>query len=281
MEVAVDAARRADVAVIFAGLNETGESEGFDRTSSTCPTEQVELIRAVAAVGPRTVVVLANGGVVSLEGWHDDVDAILEGFLLGQAGGHAIADILFGRRQPVRALAETIPLRVQDHPSSLNFPGEQGHVRYGEGVIVGYRYFTTYGAPVRYPFGHGLSYTTFETSELRRGVTGDDTATRERQRQQRRRPAGKHVVQLYVATDAGPVRRPVRELRGFEKVDLAAGETKTVGIRASTAARSRTGTFSRALGGRPRRVPVQVCADANTVLHEQTITLPGDRSSAN
>ena len=124
----------ADVTVVFAGLAEGDESEGFDRTTIDLPADQVELIRAVAAVSPRTVVVLSSGGVVSLEGWHDDVDAILAGFLLGQAGGGALADLLTGVVDPSGRLAETIPLRLADNPSYLNFPGEQGHVRYGEGV---------------------------------------------------------------------------------------------------------------------------------------------------
>ncbi len=107
----------------------------------------MELIRAVAAVSPRTVVVLSSGGVVSLEGWHDDVDAVLAGFLLGQAGGSALADLLTGAVDPSGRLAETIPLRLQDTPSYLNFPGEQGHVRYGEGVMVGYRHYRDHRRP--------------------------------------------------------------------------------------------------------------------------------------
>jgi beta-glucosidase len=173
---AVAAARQAEVTVVFAGLGEREESEGFDRETLGLPAAQVDLIRAVAAASPRTVVVLSHGGVVSLEGWHDDVDAILDGFLPGQAGGPAVADLLFGVANPSGHLAETIPLRLADNPSYVNFPGEQGHVRYGEGVMVGYRWYGTVGLPVRYPFGHGLSYTTFATSDLTAEVTGPDTA---------------------------------------------------------------------------------------------------------
>ena len=160
---AVEVARRADVAVVFAGLGEEQESEGFDRETLDLPADQIELIRRVAAAAQRTVVVLSHGGVVSLEDWHDDVDAILDAFVLGQGGGRAIARLLTGGATPSGRLAETIPLRLEDHPSWLNFPGEQGHVRYGEGVLVGYRYFSTAGTPVRYPFGYGLSYTSFDT----------------------------------------------------------------------------------------------------------------------
>ena len=201
-EEAVTAARQAGVTVIFAGLGEREESEGFDRETLDLPAAQVDLIRAVAAASPRTVVVLSHGGVVSLEGWHDDVDAILEGFLLGQAGGAAIADLLFGVANPSGRLAETIPLRLADNPSYVNFPGEQGHVRYGEGVMVGYRWYATVGLPVRYPFGHGLSYTTFAVSDLTVAATGPDTARGLGRRHQHRR-AGR------------PARRPgVRRHRG-------------------------------------------------------------------
>ncbi|WP_127473291.1 glycoside hydrolase family 3 C-terminal domain-containing protein [Microbacterium sulfonylureivorans] len=273
---AVAAALTADVAIVFAGLSDREESEGFDRTSLQLPDEQVELIHAVAASGTPTVVVLSNGGVVTLEGWHDNVDAIVEGWLLGQAGGGAIADVLFGVVNPSGHLAETIPLRLEDNPSWLNFPGEQGHVRYSEGIFVGYRYYTTAGVPVRYPFGHGLSYTTFETTDVLSTVTGSDsvrarvTVTNSGDR------AGKHVVQIYVATTTGPVRRPQRELRAFAKVTLQPGESRQVEFdldrRAFAYWDIELGRFVVPAG----EYTVQVCADASTVLEEQTVTLAGD-----
>ncbi len=274
---ALDAARRSDVAVIFAGLGEVVESEGIDRPNIDLPVDQVELIRAVADVAHRTVVVLSNGGVVSLEGWHDNVDAILEGFLLGQGGGHAIADILFGRANPSGKLAETIPLRLNDHPSSLNFPGEQGHVRYGEGVFVGYRYFSTFNTPVRYPFGHGLTYTKFATSDLQVQLTGEDTAQVSVVVTNTGKRAGKHVVQVYVATDSGPVRRPERELRAFSKVALKPGETQSVQLELPRRAFAywdvQHGRWVVAAG----KYRIQVADDAHKVVQEHVITLTGDR----
>ncbi|MFN2522763.1 MAG: glycoside hydrolase family 3 C-terminal domain-containing protein [Mycobacteriales bacterium] len=175
-DTAVGLARSADVAVVFAGLGAREESEGFDRATLDLPPDQVALIRAVAAVAPRTVVVLSHGGVVSLEGWVDDVDAVLDCSLLGQAGGGATADLMFGLVNPSGHLAETIPIRLEHTPSYVNFPGEQGHVRYGEGVMVGYRWYETVGLPVRYPFGHGLSYTTFATTDVAVESTGTDSA---------------------------------------------------------------------------------------------------------
>ncbi|WP_456284386.1 beta-glucosidase [Microbacterium sp. JZ101] len=275
-EDAVATASAADVAVVFAGLGEREESEGFDRTTLLLPERQVELIRAVAQTAARTVVVLSNGGVVSLEGWHDEVDAIVEGFLLGQAGGGALADILFGVVNPSGHLAETIPLRLEDNPSWLNFPGEQGHVRYGEGVFVGYRYYTTAGIPVRYPFGHGLSYTTFETTGLEVAATGSNTASAHVTVRNTGSVTGKHVVQLYVSTTAGRVRRPLRELRAFAKVELQPGQSRTVTFELDRRAFAywdvEAGDWVVASGD----YAVQVCADAQTLIAEQIISLAGD-----
>ncbi|MEY9211800.1 glycoside hydrolase family 3 C-terminal domain-containing protein [Thermobifida halotolerans] len=273
---AVDAAAAAEVAVVFAGLGEAQESEGFDRETIELPAEQVELIRAVAAAAPRTVVVLSNGGVVSLEGWHDEVDAVLECWLLGQAGGPAVADLLFGVANPSGRLAESIPLRLRDTPAHLNFPGEQGHVRYGEGVMVGYRYYETVERPVRYPFGHGLSYTTFATRDLEVTVTGDDTAVAEVTVANTGRRAGKHVVQVYVATAAGPVRRPARELRAFAKVALEPGESRTVEMPLD---RRAFAYYDIELGRwvvAPGEYRIQVGQDASHVAAEATVTLTGD-----
>jgi beta-glucosidase len=223
---ATAAAAHADVVVVFLGLPESAESEGYDRTGIDLPANQVALLRRVVAANPNVVVVLSNGSVVRLSDWADDVPAILEGWLLGQAGGSALSDILFGVVNPSGRLAETIPLRLQDTPAYLNFPGELGHVRYGEGVFVGYRHYDARDLPVSYPFGHGLSYTTFEYSDLVVDVSGrDETAavrvslsianTGDR--------AGAEVVQLYLAVPSAIVSRPVRELRGFRKVTVEAG----------------------------------------------------------
>ncbi|MBD7996715.1 glycoside hydrolase family 3 C-terminal domain-containing protein [Arthrobacter sp. Sa2CUA1] len=269
-------ARSADVAVVFAGLSDREESEGFDREGLELPSNQIDLIRAVAAAAPKTVVVLSNGGVVSLEGWHDDVHAVVEGWLLGQASGGAIADVLFGVVNPSGRLAETIPLRLEDNPSWLNFPGEQGHVRYGEGVLVGYRYYTTAGVQVRYPFGHGLSYTTFETSDLELETLSEDTVTVHVTVTNTGDRAGKHVVQVYVATTAGPVRRPARELRAFTKVSLEAGESKRVALKLDRRAFAYWDIQLNRWVVPAGNYAVQVCSDAFTVLAEQEIALAGD-----
>ncbi|MGA4544182.1 glycoside hydrolase family 3 C-terminal domain-containing protein [Uniformispora flossi] len=273
---AVALARGADVAVVFAGLAEADESEGYDRETLDLPPEQVAVIRAVAAAAPRTVVVLSNGGVVSLEGWHDEVDAIVEGWLLGQAGGGALADVLYGVVNPSGHLAETVPVRLQDNPSYLNFPGEQGHVRYGEGVMVGYRYYTSIDLPVRYAFGHGLSYTTFETGDLRVALTGDDTVTVTATVTNTGPRDGKHVVQVYVATDAGPVRRPTRELRAFTKIAVPAGASRTVELMLDRRAFAYYDVAEKGwvvAGGEYR---VQIGNSAVDIVAEAALTLTGD-----
>jgi beta-glucosidase len=275
-EGAVAAARDAEVTVVFAGLAESDESEGFDREHLHLPAAQIETIRAVAAVSARTVVVLSMGSVVSLEGWHDDVDAVLAGFLLGQAGGSALADLLTGAVDPSGRLAETIPLRLEDSPSYLNFPGEQGHVRYGEGVMVGYRHFVTTATPVRYPFGHGLGYTTVETSDLQVRAAGDDAATVTLTVTNTGERAGRHVVQVYVATTAGPVRRPARELRAFTKVALEAGEARTVSIDLGRRAFAYWDVRESAWVVAPGEYTVQIGRSAADLVAEAAVTLVGD-----
>ncbi|MFE8013931.1 glycoside hydrolase family 3 C-terminal domain-containing protein [Streptomyces antibioticus] len=275
-ERAVACAAQADTAVLVVGLREADESEGFDREHIELPKDQSELIRAVAQAARRTVVVLLNGGVVSLEGWHDEVDAVVEAWLPGQAGGGAIADVLTGRVNPSGRLAETIPFRLQDTPSFLNFPGEQGHVRYGEGVMVGYRYYETADVPVRYPFGHGLSYTTFEQSGFRVTATGPDTATATVTVTNTGDRSGKHVVQVYVTAPQRPVGSPARELRGFAKVALTPGESTTVVIELDRRAFAYWDITRSDWTVATGRYEVQLCENAHDVVARVPLDLAGD-----
>ena len=220
---AVALARRAGTVVLFLGLAAGDESEGADRDHLDLPAAQTELVEQLAEANPRLVVVLCNGSAVRMTPWDEHAPAILEIWLSGQAAGGAVADVLLGNVNPSGRLAETLPLRLQDVPSYLNFPGEQGHVRYGEGVFVGYRGYDAVGREVAYPFGHGLSYTTFEYRDL---VVGPGIATVTVINTGERR--GKEVAQLYVAAPSARVARPVRELKAFAKVDLEPGEATTV-----------------------------------------------------
>ncbi|HET6209542.1 MAG TPA: glycoside hydrolase family 3 C-terminal domain-containing protein [Jatrophihabitans sp.] len=231
---AVVAAQGADTVLLFVGLPPHAEEEGFDRQHIELPADQLALIEAVAAYNDRVVVVLSNGSAVAVAGWQDRVAAILEGWLLGQAGGGAIADLLFGTAAPSGRLAETIPGRLADTPSYLNFPGEQGQVRYAEGLFVGYRYYDAKQLDVSYPFGHGLSYTSFDYADLRCTVTGagDELAVEVTVTVGNTgRRDGKEVVQVYLGQPGSYLQRPPRELKGFAKIALAAGESADVTVR--------------------------------------------------
>jgi beta-glucosidase len=225
---AVELAARSDVALVFAGsLHET---EGADRDDIDLPAAHLALIERVAAANPRTVVVLSNGAVVRTTPWDASVPALVEGWLLGQASGSAIADVLFGRVNPSGRLAETIPLRLADHPSYLDFPGENGHVNYGEGIFVGYRGFDAREQEVAYPFGFGLSYTTFEYGQASAAVNSAGIEVRIPVTNTGDRD-GREVVQLYVSLPGSRVRRAPRELKAFANVPLAAGQTADVLLR--------------------------------------------------
>ena len=226
---AVAAASTADVAVVFAGLPARLESEGYDRDDIDLPADQLAVIDAVVAANPRTVVVLSNGGVVTLP-FSRTVPAIVEGWLLGQAGGSATADVLFGAVNPSGKLTETVPLRLEDTPAFLNFPGEEGHVRYGEGLFVGYRWYDARRMEVEYPFGHGLSYTTFSYGGASASVTASGdievrlTVTNTGER------SGREVVQVYTSLAGSHVQRPPRELKGFGVIELEPGASGEVTV---------------------------------------------------
>ncbi len=229
-EEAVRAAVDADVIVAFLGLPAAAESEGFDRTHIDLPAAQTDLLARLGGTGVPVVVVLANGSAVRTRPWEQHAAAVLECWLGGQAVGGAIADVLTGAAGPGGRLAETIPLRLEDTPSYLSFPGEERHVRYSEGVFVGYRGYDAADREVAYPFGHGLSYTTFAYRDLAVRVAGTDVTvevtvvnTGER--------TGREVVQLYVGDPQAAAARPPRELKGFAALELAAGEDRRVTFR--------------------------------------------------
>lgn len=227
---AVANASKAKAAVIFAGLPDAFESEGFDRAHMGMPRCQNELIERVAAVQPNTIVVLHNGSPVEMP-WADKVKGIVEAYLGGQAVGAATVDILFGKVNPSAKLPESFPYKLEDNPSYLYYPGEGDRVEYREGVFVGYRYYDTKKMEVRFPFGYGLSYTTYEYSNLKLSadqIKDTDTLEVSVDVTNTGSMAGKEVVQLYVSDVESTVIRPAKELKGFEKVALAPGETKTV-----------------------------------------------------
>ncbi|GGG09715.1 beta-glucosidase family protein [Paenibacillus aceti] len=227
---AVQLAAGKDAAIIFAGLPDSFESEGFDRTHLDMPNSHGELIRRVAEVQPNTIIVLSNGAPVVMP-WLGSVKAVLEGYLAGQAGGGAVADILFGKVNPSGKLAETFPASLKQTPAYLNFPGGMSEVNYAEGLFVGYRYYEAKEEQPLFPFGYGLSYTSFayENISLSKEVMKDsdiiEVLVTVRNTGDR---AGKEIVQLYVQSLDSSVIRPVKELKGFEKVELQAGESKEI-----------------------------------------------------
>ncbi|WP_219837177.1 beta-glucosidase [Paenibacillus sp. R14(2021)] len=227
---AVRAAAQADVAVLFAGLPDRYESEGYDRTHLRLPENQIELIRALAAEQPNLVVVLSNGSPVEMP-WISSAKAVLEAYLGGQALGGAIADLLFGDANPCGKLAETFPKRIEDNPSYLFYFGEGDRAEYREGIFVGYRYYDAKKVEPLFPFGYGLSYTTFMYSDLaldRAQFRDDEKVTVSVKVVNTGNRSGKEIVQLYVRDKETTVIRPVKELKGYAKVELHPGERKTV-----------------------------------------------------
>lgn len=227
---AVETAKRAEVVLVLAGLPQQYESEGIDRLHIDLPPAHNRLIEEISQVNQNLVVVLTNGSAVAMP-WVQQVPAIVESWLGGQAAAGAVADVIFGKVNPSGKLAETFPARLQDTPSFLNFPGESGESIYGERIFVGYRYFDILEIEPLFPFGHGLSYTSFDYSKLAFSsgqlndtddlvVTATITNTG--------KMAGKEVVQLYVSDPVSSLQRPLKELKGFDKVSLAPGESTEV-----------------------------------------------------
>ncbi|TXK18902.1 glycoside hydrolase family 3 C-terminal domain-containing protein [Homoserinibacter sp. GY 40078] len=230
---AVEVARAAETMIVFVGLPLSDEVEALDRTTLALPEVQLELLAALAEVGTPMIVVLAAGSAVTMDPWHDAADAILLTWLGGEAMGAATAEVLFGIAEPEGRLGETFPLRLADTPAYGRFPGKDRLVHYSEGVLIGYRWYDAKRIDVRYPFGHGLSYTSFEYSDPRVRAAADPQGGFEVELTMRNsgsRP-GSEVVQLYVGELEPTVVRAPRELRGFEKVRLAPGAETRVAMR--------------------------------------------------
>ena len=279
---AVAAAKQAKVAVVFAGLPDSYESEGYDRSHMRMPDCQNRVIEAVAEANPNTVVVLHNGAPVEMP-WIGKVKGVLEAYLAGQAVGEAVMRVLFGDTNPCGRLPETFPLKLEDNPSWLYYGGEGDVAEYREGVFVGYRYYDKKKMDVLFPFGFGLSYTTFEYSSLKLSadrIRDTDTLTVSATVKNTGSRAGKTVVQLYVGDRESTLLRPVRELKGFVKVALQPGESKAVSFtldKRSFAYWSReigdwhveTGAFTVEVGASSRNLPLKA-----EVTVESTVELP-------
>lgn len=232
VEDAVELAKKSDVAIIIAGLNGEWETEGEDRTTLQLAGKQDELISAVAKANKNTIVVNQSGTPISMP-WLNEVPSVLQTWYLGQEAGNAIADVLFGKVNPSGKLPTTFPLKLEDTPAYINYPGENGHVNYGEGLYIGYRYYDVRKVPVLFPFGHGLSYSNFEYKNVRvnkPNMEGDSTITVSVDVTNTSEVDGKEVVQVYVHDKVASLNRPLKELRNFKKVNVPAGQTVTVDI---------------------------------------------------
>ena len=229
-EEAVNISKEADVTLIFAGLPDIFESEGYDRKHMQMPSCQLKVIEEISRVAKKTVVVLHNGSPVEMPFIYD-VDGILECYLGGQAVGGAQYDIIFGDKSPSGKLAETFPVMLEDNPSYLNFPGTRNNVNYAEDIFVGYRYYDKKKMDVLFPFGFGLSYSEFKYDNLRlsrKEMNDTDELEVSVDITNIGKVEAKEAVQLYVKNCESEIIRPVREFKGFEKVNLLPGETKTV-----------------------------------------------------
>jgi len=231
MDRAVQRATDADLALVFVGLTEEYDAEFQDRKNMDLPGEQAELIKRVAQVNSNTIVVLSSGSPVSVEDWIQKVPGVLQTGYIGQEAGQAIANVLFGQINPSGKSTETYPKRLEDNPAFINYPGENGKILYGEGIFVGYRYYDMKKIEPAFPFGHGLSYTSFEYDRLTISQTeitqGESLEVSVDIRNIGDR-SGKEVVQLYIRDIKSSLVRPPKELKGFEKVNLRPGEKVTV-----------------------------------------------------
>jgi beta-glucosidase len=228
LKQAVELAEKSDVAIIFAGLTNTIEGEGVDKETLELPAGQDNLIQEITKVNKNTIVVLINGTPVNMERWIDKVPTIIEAWYPGQEGGNAIANILFGDVNPSGKLPVTFPKKLSDNPSYGNYPGSEGKVHYKEGIFVGYRHYDKNNIEPRFPFGHGLSYSKFEYSNLiispKQTKGGDVTVRLDIKNISNRE--GAEVVQLYINDKQSSLERPLKELKAFEKVTLKPAEKK-------------------------------------------------------
>ena len=268
LKEATDLAARADVAVVVVGRYSKLEAESFDVKTMDLPAGQDELIEAVEQANPRTIVVLNTGDPVTMTKWIEHTPALVEMWYGGQEGGHALASILFGDANPSGKLPVSFPKKWEDSPAYGHYPGENLKVDYAEGIYVGYRYFDTKNVEPLFPFGFGLSYTTFEYSGLKVSpgkVSGEQPVEVRLKVKNAGSRAGAEVVELYVHDGHSKIDRPVRELKGFRRVELKPGEEQTVRFTLDRAALSYWSPGKKAWVAEPGRFDIQVGASSRDI----------------
>lgn len=269
---AVTLARQAETVLLFFGLDEGSEAEGIDRQHMRLNANQVDLLHELYLVKQNIVIILSGGAPVEMP-WSDQAKAVLHGYLGGQGGGSAVADLLVGRANPSGKLAESYPLRYEDVSSSHLYPGQQLTSEHREGIYIGYRYFDTVGAPVQFPFGFGLSYTTFRYENLR---LRDELVSFEIENTGEL--AGEEIAQVYISKDSPEVFRPEKELKGFIKVPLEPKERKTVEIQLDDHAFAYYNTLENNWVVEPGTYRVQVGASSRDIRLSVTLELSGQRA---
>ncbi len=265
---AVDAASHADVAVVVVGRYNKLESEGHDVATMDLPAGQDDLIQAVEKANPHTIVVMNTGDPVTMTKWIDSTPALLDMWYGGEEGGHALARVLFGDANPSGKLPVTLPKRYEDSPAAANYPGSNLVVNYAEGIYVGYRYYDTKKVEPQFPFGYGLSYTTFAYSDLKvtpRKAAGDQPVQVSFKVRNTGSRAGAEVVQLYVHDGHAKIDRPEHELKGFSRIELKPGETKTVQLTLDRAALSYWNPETKGWQADPGAYEVQIGASSRDI----------------
>ena len=278
IQEAVAKAGEADAAVVFAGLPDSMESEGVDRRHMRMPEGHNRLIREVCRANPNTVVVLHHGSPVEMP-WITEPKAVLDAYLSGEAVGEAVVDILYGDVNPSGHLAETFPIRLEDNPSYLSYFGENGTVRYQEGIFTGYRYYTTKKMPVLFPFGHGLSYTSYKYSDLQvssESLSVGEPLTVSVKVKNTGDRSGKALIQVYVSPEHVEMIRPVRELKAFAKVELKPGETKEVLLELPARAFQFWSEQIHGWWTEKGKFTIQICENAEKVILEKTVDMDAE-----
>jgi beta-glucosidase len=272
---AVAVAAKSDVAIVFVGDSPFIESEGFDRKTLDLPEGQDELIAAIAKVNKNTIVVFNSGGPVNVSHFVNNVPALVSAWFGGQEIGHAVADVLFGDVDPSGKLPFSFINEFQDSPASGNYPGKNLHVAYAEGIYVGYRYYEKQNIAPQFPFGHGLSYTSFDYSNLKIVPGGSDASVAQVRVTIRNsgKRTGAEVVQLYIHDGHSTIDRPVKELKGFARVELKAGESKDVTFNLDRDAFAYYSTAKNGWIAEPGKFEIQVGASSRDLRLKGTFDL--------
>ncbi|RYE17985.1 MAG: glycosyl hydrolase, partial [Sphingobacteriaceae bacterium] len=284
IQQAVAAASASDAAVIFCGWthgydyskwdDNAYDAEGVDKPNMNMPFGQDELIKAVLKANPKTIVVLMGGGPIDVSEWINNAGAVLEGWYPGMEGGNALAKIIFGEVNPSGKLPMTFPKKLEDSPAHKlgEFPGKNGVVHYNEGVFVGYRYFDTYHVQPQFAFGHGLSYTKFDYSNLN-VLAGKNQATVKIQIKNSGKREGAEIVQIYVKQDKSTVERPEKELKAFQKVFLKPGESKIIELKLNADAFQYYNENQKKWVLEPGKFTIMAGSASDHILLNQTINL--------